>query len=275
MNVSFSKTGEGSTPVESSAAPAQNTNLPAVQERQELPVGAKQSMLSEIVVPWLNLVHSTGLLKDSFTPGSYVHDQSLTLYTPAAVNAKNSKVDREGTPPLIVTFLDLRPTCYREKVKGGAPGLVAYSLEEVAKLGGSTDYKEWELKQASGMKRFVYSRDCLLAIERPEFVADDDSVFVFPVGDKKYALAMFRMKGASHTVLKRTILTHQHIGCLRKGTATHSYALGSTLAPTPDKSSTYWNPTLTPHKPSTEAFMDFARKVLETPQTEAADDGAE
>lgn len=272
MEINFSKSGEGAVPVDAAPTPANpetpNTST-AVATTQPLPLGAPQSALSEIVLPKLNLVHSVGVLKDSFTPGSYVHAQSLVLYTPPQINQKTQTVERAGTPPLNVTFLDLRPMRYFEHVRGGGRGDIANTLDEVARLGGTVNYNEWKLKERDGMKRFDKGIDCLLAVERPEQVSDDDTVFVFDVEGKKYALCLYTMKASAYTELKRTVLTHQHIGCLRKGTATHSYSLSSCLKPTPDKSSTYWAPVLVPAKPSTPAFLEFAKTVLGSPTIDA------
>lgn len=278
MEINFSKSGEGAVPVDAaptSANPETPNTSTAVATTQPLPLGAPQSALSEIVLPKLNLVHSVGLLKDSFIPGSYVHAQSLVLYTPPLVNQKTQKVEREGTPPLNVTFLDLRPLRYYENVRGGGMGQIADSLDEVARLGGTANYQEFKLKEKDGMKRFDKGISCLLAVERPEAVSDDDTVFVFDVDGKKYALCLYTMKASAYTVLKQTVLTHQHIGCLRKGTATHSYSLSSCLKPTPDKSSTYWCPVLVPAKPSTPAFIEFAKQVLGTPTVESSDGDVE
>lgn len=274
MNVDFSKTGEGAVPVEQTA-PVENTNNAVAPAQQcSVPATHQPPPMSEIVLPRLNLVHSVGLLKDQHPVGSYVYNQSLLLTQAAIVNTKTGKTDREALPPLNVTFLQLRPIRFKEKVAGGGMGLVADSLDEVAQLGGTTNYKEAKLKEASGMKLFQYSRDCLLAIERPEHVADDETTFVFDVEGRKYALCLYTMRASAYNVLKKSVQTDEQIGCLRKGLSTYSYSLSCRLEPTPDKQSTYWLPTLVPNKPSTPAFLDFAKQVLERPKAEVSDDCA-
>lgn len=279
MQIDFSKNKDGSgaelvkspiIEVQTVVTPAGDliacptTNVPAV--RESLPVGARQSVLSEIILPRINLVHSVGILKDSFQPGSYVHAQQLTLYTPTTINAKTSTVEKAGSPPLVVTFLDLRPTRFFEKVPGGGRGLICDSLDEVARAGGTTDYKEFKLKEKDGMRRFDYAVDALLAIERPETVEDNDTVFVFEIDSKKYALCLCNFKGAAgYTELKATVQTHKLLGCLRKGLSTYSYALSSRLKPTPDGKSTYWASVLVANKPTTPALQEFVKSVLSAP----------
>lgn len=247
----------------------------AVATTQPLPLGAPQSALSEVVLPKLNLVHSVGMLKDSHPVGAFVYDQRLVLYLPPLVNQKTQTVERAGTPPLNVTFLDLRPVRYYEHVRGGGMGQMADSLDEVARLGGTTSWAEWKLKEKDGLKRFDKGVSCLLAIERPEIVADDGTTFVFEVDDKKFCLCLYNMRASAYTVLKQTVITHQFLGCLRKGTATHSYSLSSCLKPTPDRSSTYWCPVLVPNKPSTPAFLEFAKAVLGSPTIDSPEGDVE
>lgn len=269
MNISFEKTGsnEGSVPVEVELGPTgpsggdgnPGVSTQAIARRDSRPT------LAEIVIPRLNLVHSVGNMKDSFNPGSWVYNQELVLFTAAQVNVKTQTVERAGTPPLIVTFLDTRPIRFFENVKGGGRGLICNTEEEVRAAGGTTVFSEWQLKSKDGMKRFDYGCDCLLAIERPEGVADDDTAFVFPVEDKKIALAMCNFKGSAFTVLKKSIQTARLLGCLRDGLSVYSWALSSRLEPTPDKSSTYWKPVLTPAKKSSPEFLTWAQGVLAAP----------
>jgi len=279
MQIDFSKKndGSGAEPVTSPVIDVQTVVTPAAETaasvpavRESLPVANRQSMLSEIILPRINLVHSVGLLKDSFQPGSYVHAQQLTIYTPTVINAKTSTIEKAGSKPLIVTFLDLRPTRFFEKVPGGGRGIICDSLDEVARAGGTTDYKEFKLKEKDGMKKFDYAIDCLVAVERPEIVEDNDTVFVFEVDGKKYALCLINMKGAAgYTELKRTVLTDKLLGCLRKGLSSYNYALSSRPKPTPDGKSTYWASVLVPNKPTTPALLEFTKSVQNAPTVDS------
>lgn len=263
MEISFNKnqTEEGSVSVagQTSCSPAVTPQTQAIARRDTRP------SLAEVIVPRLHLVHSVGNMKDSHPVGAYVYNQELVLCTASQVNVRTQAVEKAGSAPLIVTFLDTRPVRYFEEVKGGARGLICNTEEEVRAAGGTLSFSEFELKEKEGMKKFVYACDCLLAIERPEIVADDDTVFVFPVEDKKYALAMYNMKSSAFTVLKQTVNTAKLLGCLRSGIATHSWALSSRLVPRKDGKSTYWRPVLTPAKKSTPAFLEWAASVIATP----------
>lgn len=276
-HIDFSKKSEGSVPVsEHAPAPTQGESnnvggvgVPATTNTGSLFVSDRKPGLTEIRLPRINLVASVGTLKDSFTPGSYVFNQRVTLYTPPLINTKTSTIERAGTPPLNVTYLAFRPMRWAQNVKGGARGLICNSEAEVVKAGGTTNFKEWQLKAKDGMLRFDPLEDCLIAIERPEICEDDDTVFVFPVDGKKYALAIYGMKGSAWTVLKDTVHSDRSIGCLRGGYETHSYALSARLDPTPDKTSTYWKPVLVPNKKNSPAFLEWAKSVLQAPHRDS------
>lgn len=268
IDFSKSKTGEGSVSVTEQSAPPTQTPTMAITAPSQRP------SLSEVILPRLNLVAATGLLKDSFPVGSYVYRQEQVLYTPPQINVKTQTVERAGSPPLSATFLDIRPIRYFEKLDGGARGDIFETEDQVRAAGGTTNWKEWDLKKKDGMKRFVLGCDCLIAIERPEMAADDGTTFVFKVNDQKYALAMYNMKGDAFTSLKGSVNTARVMGCLIDGISVHSWALSSRLKPTKDRSSTYWSPVLVPHKPTSPEFRDWAASVLAAPQRET-DDAAE
>lgn len=272
MNIDFSKTPDNeSQPVEQGPTPAPASAVATTTPSGGLVLGDKLPTFSEIILPRVNLVASVGGLKDSFIPGSFVYDQRVVLYTPAAVNAKTSKVEREGTPPVVITVLGFRPTRFVQNVKGGSRGIVCNTEAEVTAAGGTLDYREFKLKEKDGMLRFDYLAEALLAIERPESVKDDDTVFIFEADGKKYALALYAMKASAYTVAKRTLFPARSIGCLRAGYPTHSWNLSSVLEPTPDKSSTYWKPVLVPNSKSTPAFLALAASVLSAPTTDSPD----
>jgi hypothetical protein len=228
-------------------------------------MGDKLPTFDELILPRLNLCHSVGKLKDEFPVGSILYDQRLVLFTPPVI--RQQKVESEGTPPVIATFLGFRDTRAVEHVVGGGRGIIC-KPEEVPAHGGTLDYSEFKLKEASGIKRFDFMAEALLAIQRPEHCADDDSVFSFEADGLKYALALWSLKASAFTVAKRTVFHARRLGCLLNGYPTHSWALSSTLKPTPDGSSTYWLPVIVPHKKSTPAFLQFAAAVLNAKQVD-------
>lgn len=284
MNVDFSKKSDGSgaepvTPVETIqpvTTPAgdkvdcrnTHTEVATTKPSEGLVMGDLVPSFSEIILPRVNLVHSTGKLKDEFPVGAILYDQRLVLYTAPVI--RQQKVESEGTPPVIVTFLGFRETRAVENVKGGGRGIIC-KPEEVTAHGGTLDYNEFKLKEHAGMKRFDFMAEALLAIQRPEQCADDDSVFTFEADGLKYALALYTMKASAFTVAKRTVFHARRLGCLLKGFPVHSWALSSTLKPTPDGTSTYWLPVLVQHKKSTPAFLNFAAAVLNAKQVDTPD----
>lgn len=229
--------------------------------------------MADIILPRINLVADVGLLKDSFRPGTYVFDQRVILYTPTIINAKTHTVTEQGTPPLIITVLKFKPTRFVEKVAGGGRGLICHTEDEVRRAGGTLDYQEFKLKEKSGMRRFDYMAEAFIAIERPEAVADDETVFVYEVDGKKYALGLYAMKASAHTVAKRALFTPRTMGYLKGGYETWSVALSSEQVPSPDKSTLYWRPVIVPNKKSTPAFLEWAKSIFAAPVVESPDNG--
>lgn len=263
-------------PVEAPTAPVTpDMTVPATT--QAMPVGPSGMVLGDkipdfkdIVLPRVNLVQNIGMLKDSFEPGSLVYGQSTILFVPPKIDGKTQKVLRESTPPVIVTVLGFRPTRYCEKVPGGGKGIIVNTEAEVRANGGTLDYGEWNMKKASGMKRFEPLADALVAIQRPESFKDDDTVFVYEVDGKKVALALWALRGTSYTAAaKRVFFTARAVGCLRQGYPTWQYAV-SAREETYDSGNKAWIPVCLPVAKTTPVFMDFVRSVLSAPQQEAA-----
>lgn len=220
----------------------------------------------DIILPRINIVQGIGQLKDVFPIGAIVFGQNTVLFTPPVVDGKTGNVKQAATPPVLLTVLGFRPTRFAEKVQGGVRGMLVNTEDEVRAAGGTLDYKEWNLKKAAGMKRFEPLAEALVAIERPAHVADDETVFVYPVvdGDKtrKFALALWAMKGTSYTAAaKRVFFTNRAVGCLRKGYPTRSFNM-TTVYETFDNGNGAWIPVCLPAAESTPGFMEFARAIL-------------
>lgn len=236
-----------------------------------LVLGDKLPRFDEIILPRLNIVQNIGQLKDSFINGSLVLNQQLALFIPPAVNAKTGVTERPATPPAIITILGFRPTRYCEKIEGGVKGIIVNTEEEVRLAGGTLDYQEWKLKKDSGMKRFECLADAMVAVQRPELAADDDTVFNYEVGGQKYALALWAMRGTSYTAAaKRVFFTARATGCLRKeGYPSWAYAV-TTREETYPGGNKAWIPVCLPCRRSTPEFIDFVRQVLNAPASEEA-----
>jgi hypothetical protein len=223
----------------------------------------------EVILPRINIVQGIGELNKSFPMGAVVFGQATVLFVPPLVNQKTGNLERAGTPAAVITVLGFRPTRFVEKVVGGGRGAIVNTEAEVRAQGGTLDYKEWQLKQAAGMKRFEPLAEAVVVVEKPENVKDDETVFIYDVAGKKYALGLWAMKGTSYTsAAKRVFFTARAIGALRKGGyPTWSYNLTTRLE-------TYganacWIPICTPNLHSTPEFLAFAASILNAPEAPA------
>lgn len=275
MEVSFVKTevikesvptpvGDLTVACETTVCHPQNAQVPAVVAPSGLALGDKIPSFDDVILPRLNIVQGTGELKDSFPQGAVVFGQSLVIFTPSIVNAKTASVEKAGSPPAIITVLGFRPTRFLEKVKGGIGGMIVDTEEQVTLAGGTLNYREWEAKQTSGMKRFEPLADAVVVIERPQEVADDDTVFCYPCDGKKYALALWGLKGTSYTqAAKGVFFTARAVGCLRGGYPTYSYALSTRTQS--KNGNTWYVPVCIPNKKSSAEFLAFAASILNSP----------
>lgn len=247
----------------------QNVQVPAVQHEQSqavsapggLVLGDKIPEFKDIILPRLNIVQGTGELKDSFPQGAVVFGQSLVLFAPPIINAKTGMVEKPGTAPVTITVLGFRPTRFSEKVSGGVRGMIVDTEDEVTKAGGTLNYKEWDAKKDAGMKRFEPLADALVVVERPEIVADDDTVFIYPCDGKKYALALWALKGTAYTAAaKGVFFTARAVGCLKGGYPSYSFALSTRQK---SGNGNTWNiPVCLPKAKSTPSFLEFAANIL-------------
>lgn len=226
-----------------------------------LVLGDSLPSFDDIILPRLNIVQNIGDLKDSFPLGAIVFNQTTVLFTPPIVNGKTKIVEKPASAPLVITCLGFRPTRFVEKVEGGR-GMIVKTEDEVRANGGTLDYNEWMLKKADGMKRFEPLAEALIAVERPEIVADDDTVFVYPVAGKKLALALWGQKGTAYTAAaKRVFFTNRAMGCLRGGYPTRSFNF-TTVWKTFGEGRGAWAPSLLPHQPNSPEFLAWVAQVL-------------
>lgn len=240
-----------------------NSQLPATNG---LLLGDKLPTFKDIILPRINIVQSVGILKDSFPPGALVFNQQVLLFVPPDIDKQTGNVRKPGLPPVVMTVLGFRPTRFAEKVQGGVRGMIVDSEDAVRANGGTLDYNEWNLKKSAGMKRFEYLADALVAVERPAHLADDDTVFVYPVDGKKYALAIWGMKGTAYTAAaKRVFFTARAMGCLRNGYPSYSFNV-STRSETRE-GNIYSVPVCIPNQKSTPAFLEFVSGILNTPES--------
>ncbi len=224
----------------------------------------------DIILPRINIVQGVGDLKESFTQGGIVFNQSTLLFEPADIDKASGNVKRKASPPVTIAVLGFRPSRFVEKIEGGGKGLIVNTEAEVRNNGGTLDYKEWNLKKASGMKLFQVLADALVAIERPESCADDDTVFVYEVEGKKFALAIWSLKGSAYTAAaKRVFFTARTCGCLRQGYPTHQYSLSTRLESFNNGANKAWVPVCVPKAKSSPAFLAWVASVLTAPEAPA------
>lgn len=219
----------------------------------------------DIFLPRLQIAQNIGDLKNAFYPGSVVFDQRFPIYTPGQINPKTGNVERQASPPAIITVLGFRPTRFcekKEKFHAGERGLIVNSEAAVREAGGTLDYREWELKKAAGLKRFEPLVEALVAIERPEGCDDEDTIFVYQCEGKRYAIALWQMRGVVYTAAaKRVFFTQRAIGCLRNGFPTHSFAI-STREETYPGGNKAWIPVCLPKAKNSPEFLAFAAGIL-------------
>jgi len=266
------------TPV-TAAAPAAPVSVPAVTgagpvtaPSNRLVLGDVLPNFSELIIPRVNLVQFSGELKDTFDPGTLVYNQQTPLHIPAKINEKDKVVVRAATPPVVMTFIGFRPTRFVEKVPGGGKGLMVNTEDAVRAAGGTLDYNEWKLKEKDGMKRFEYLADGMVVIERPEIVADDDTVFTYEINGKKYTLALWAVRGTAYTNLcKKILFPARRMGNLRLGGfPSWCYAVSSREAITAGNK--YFTPFAMAKAKSTPEMIAFVKEIVDGgPASESAE----
>ena len=140
----------------------------------------------DLVLPRLNIVQKVGDLSNVFVPGTIVLNGQLELAKAPAPNAESA--------PLNLLVIGFQPTIYAEKVEGGLRGNLVNSEQEVVAKGGTLDWNEY--KQA-GKPLYQRLATAMVLIEQPAGL--DASSFPVEVCGKRYALALYSMKGTSYT----------------------------------------------------------------------------
>jgi len=158
----------------------------------------------ELRLPGINLVQKVGDLSNIFPPGAVVlGKEHLLIMPPPQGEGKVQEV------PLVVFIIAFRPTRWTEKVEGGARGNLFDTREQVANAGGTTDYNE--NKRNPEVSLYQELATALILVEKPDDA--DDALFAFegPNG-KKYALALWNMKGSAYTDGAKIIKSARKIG---------------------------------------------------------------
>lgn len=218
--------------------------------------------LADIILPRINIVQKVGDLSEIFTPGEVVLKQSLVIYSPA-------KGEKAGDPPLNITVLGFQKTKFTEKVEGGKLGDLCATEADVAKKGGTLDYKEWQASVAGvkdgtvtkALRLFQRLATALVLIEKPATVKDEDHIeFPYECEGKFYALALWSMKGTAYTHAAKTMFTARKIGHLRQGYSSQSWSLSTKMDKFGDNYAAV--PVVKPAAKNSEAFRAFIKEVL-------------
>ena len=262
MEVAF---GSGATPVtETPVTPSQvpaTTNAGAVGPvvNDWLPT------FNDIILERLNISANIGKLKESFPPGSIVYGRHTALYVPADIDLATGTVKRPATKPVILTVLGFQRPKFIEKTTGGVRGMTVRTEEEVTQVGGTLDYQEFELKKKDGMKLFQILATAMVAIRRPDHIADDGKIFNFDVEGSKYTLAFWGMKGSAYTAACKRVFNPDRLkGCLLPGWATFSYTVSTRLDKWEGGKEAYV-PVCAPLEKNTPAFLEFVGRIIPQP----------
>jgi hypothetical protein len=261
VDVSPAESIPGASPV---AAVIPVTSALPVQGSSPVAFNDEELGFDDIILPRLNIVQKVGDLSNIYTPGEIVLNQSFVIYTAPVI--QEGVIVKQGTPVLNVTVLGFKKKQFVEKVSGGAQGAFVNTLEEVAKLGGTLDYKEHEEKTKLQIpcKLFQHYATALVLVECPLHVKDEDHVqFPYECEGKFYALCLWGMKGTAYTNGAKTFFTARKIGHLRaSGYAAASWSLGTKMVQYKGDNKFAFIPVLKPGTKHNEAFATFVKDVL-------------
>lgn len=220
----------------------------------------------EVILPRINLVQKVGEMSNIWTPGEIVLNQQRAIYTQPV--AQNGVVTKPGSEPLTIVVLGFQKTRFVEKVSGGAQGAIVDSSEEIAKLNGTLEYREWQEKTKAGIPVKLFQRlsTALILVERPRQIEDQDNLlFSYGFQDRYYALALWSMKGTAYTNGAKRMFTDRKLGHLRAGGySSYTYLLSTKLETY--KFSGVENfahiPVLKPGQRTSPEFKAFVNEVL-------------
>lgn len=226
-------------------------------------LGDRLPGFKDVILPRFNIVQNVGDLKDQFAPGALVFNKDTVLYTPPVIDQQKGVITKPGLPPVTLYVIGIVSERFSEKIKGGIGGEIVDTEAEVRAAGGTLDYKEWELKQNEGMRRFEPLIDLLVAIEKPEHISDDGTVFGFPVGKKHFTIGFWGCKGTSYThAVKKVFNLHRLTGVLRGGYYTHSFNVTTRIENNKKQGFSYWVPVCTPKEKTSPEVLEFIRGIV-------------
>lgn len=196
------------------APPAPAVSVPALRGPQPLSSNTlsddDQIDLTQIKLPKLNIVQRIGELSTQFKPEDILLNRALVLPQPVDV--------------VVIAF---RPRDqYAEKTTGGDTGRLFDTKEEVASVGGTTDYN---MAQASGKPLFRPLATCALLVKQDTSIKDN-SLFTHEIDGERWGFCLWSMVGTTYTAAAKVFRTAKLLGTecdLRGGYANGRWALRS------------------------------------------------
>jgi hypothetical protein len=203
---------------------------------------------SDLKLPRLNIVQKVGELSNNFAGGTILLDGNLTL-----VDAPKGPAESAALRFLVIGLQDKR---FVEKVEGGLRGNTFLTEAEVVKAGGTLDYNE--AKSSNGAKPLYQTLvTAMIVIEKPTTV--NDNAFPITFDGKKYALALYSMKGTSYTNAAKHLYTARKFGNCAEGFRFGWWTMTSRIKAA---ANSYFIPTVRQQEKSTPAFRAFLTALL-------------
>lgn len=256
--ISFSKPGGPESMVqEAPAAPVDNNpnQLPAVVPEAGVPAVAQPGFFnddsldpSDLSVPRLNIVQKVGELSNTYDPGAILLGGQLIL--------RDAPKGKEVGKPIRFLIVGFQPTVFVERVEGGLRGNMLRSEADVVAKGGTLD---WNESKQTGKTWYQRSATALIAIEQVEGLGNEHFPNTFD--GKRYALALYTMKGTGYNQAAKRIKSERKIGFLREhGYRGGFWTLSSKLET--NKQNSYYVPVVNPAGVTSEAFRTELRDLL-------------
>lgn len=235
-----------------------NTPTAVIQSDSPGQYNADDIGFDDIRLPRINIVHNVGDLSVVFNPGEIVLNQSAVIHEPANVDKKKA-----GNPPLVLAVLGFKKIQFTEKVAGGKMGALLNTESEVVAHGGTLDYNEWKRSEGK-LKRFQKLATALLLVQKPEHYNDpDEATFPYECEGRRYALALFSMKGTAFTNAAKHIFTLRKMRQLAKQPSDYPLQFWTLTTKLAEYDGTWSHiPVLKQGPRTTEVFLSFAKDIL-------------
>ena len=200
---------------------------------------------SDLVIPSIKLVQKTGELGELFVPGSWVLNNEFVLH-----GARADDPVCKADAPVRLTVALIRKS-YIENVEYGSDEIpdTAHTLDEVHTKGGSLDWGEEDSSPPSW--NAIASATVLVR-------GEDEAYFPFEFEKKRYAMAIWSLRGTAYREAARPILTAASYN-LKSGLEYGSWSLSSKIKKR--KNNSWFVPDLKTGEKNDEKFAAWAREL--------------